>query len=191
MIKTVKTRIARGEYAEATGKLIEGLSLDKHHYELNMLLASIYEKEKDYKKAELVFKDLLTDRPEDTELFLKLGFTLSIQGKYEVAFEIYKKLLSIEPSSLEAIEMLANLGYELKRYEESAFYVEAFLKKQPRSVDMLYLLAVDYLELGRRKEALAHLHRLHEIEPYNAKISELMNRIELEVEMQSNFTPQN
>jgi tetratricopeptide (TPR) repeat protein len=92
---------------------VEGLSIDKFNKELNCLLASLYENEKDYKRAEIVYKDLIILHPMDTELYLKLGFVIVIQSKYEIAYEIYKKLHDLDPHNTEAMNMLAHITHEI------------------------------------------------------------------------------
>ena len=79
LTKVVKTKIARGEFSEAKSKIIEGLTVDKFDKELNCLLASLYERDKDYRRAELVYKDLVIVHETDPELYTKLGFALSMQ----------------------------------------------------------------------------------------------------------------
>jgi tetratricopeptide (TPR) repeat protein len=93
LAKIIRTKIARGEITEARTKIIEGLSIDKWHKDLNCLLASLYERDNEYRKAELIYKDLILVHDTDAEIYMKLGFSLSIQGKFEIAYEIYKKLL--------------------------------------------------------------------------------------------------
>lgn len=139
--KLAKTKIARGEFTEAKGKIIEGLAFDKFDKELNCLLASLYERDKDFKKAELVYKDLIVVHDTDPEIYMKLGFALSMQAKYEIAFEIYKKLHAITDGSDEATEMLANLAYQLERFEDARNSAKEYLRKHPRNVEMLNLLA--------------------------------------------------
>ncbi|EKD29407.1 MAG: hypothetical protein ACD_78C00422G0010 [uncultured bacterium (gcode 4)] len=187
IIKNVKTRIARGEFWEARSRIVEGLSIEKFNKELNCLLASLYEKEHDYKKAELIYKDLILLNDTDPELYLKLGFALSIQGKYEIAYEIYKRLHFLEKENFETIEMLANIGHQLSHHDESNEYARLFLKKHPHSVDMLYLTAVNYINLEDRKKALEYLKKIRTIDPYNGKIQELIKKVELEAEMENNF----
>ncbi len=185
--KLAKTKIARGEFTEAKAKIIEGLTYDKFDKELNCLLASLYEREKDFKKAELVYKDLIVVHDTDPEIYLKLGFALSMQTKYEIAFEIYKKLHAITGGSDEAVEMLANLAYQLERYEEARNSAKEYLKKHPRNVEMLNLLASSQANLGERKEALETLEKLRVIDPYNSKIREFAEKIALELELEGNF----
>ena len=187
IVKIVKTKIARAEFTEAKGKIIEGLALDKFDKDLNCLLASLYERDKDFKKAELVYKDLIVVHDTDPEIYMKLGFALSMQGKYEIAFEIYRKLHSITDGSDESVEMLANLAYQLERFEDSRNSAKEYLKKHPRNVEMLNLLASSQANLGERREALETLEKLRVIDPYNARIREFAEKISLEIELEGNF----
>lgn len=185
--KLAKTKIARGEFTEAKGKIIEGLAFDKFDKELNCLLASLYERDKDFKKAELVYKDLIVVHDTDPEIYMKLGFALSMQAKYEIAFEIYRKLHAITDGVDEAIEMLANLAYQLERYEEARNSAKEYLRNHPRNVEMLNLLAFSQANLGERREALETLDKLRVIDPYNAKIREFAEKLALELELEGNF----
>ncbi|MDD2565375.1 MAG: hypothetical protein PHZ26_00535 [Candidatus Gracilibacteria bacterium] len=187
IIKFAQTKINRGEYSDAKAKIIEGLSIDKFNKQLNLQLASLYEKDKDYKKAEFIYKDLIVLNDHDTEIYLKLGFILSIQTKYEVAFEIYKKLNSLDKSNVEAIEMLANLAHHLGNYEDSKAYSKIFLKKSPRNVDILYLQSLNLINLEERKDALETLLKVKQLEPYNIKVNELIEKLKLEIELEKNF----
>lgn len=187
LIKTIKTRIARGEFSEARARIIEGLSIEKFNKDLNCLLASLYEKDRDYKKAELIYKDLILMNDTDPELYLKLGFALSIQGKYEIAYEIYKRLLSLDEHNTETVDMLANLGHQLGYHGESNEYAYIFLKKNPHNTDILYLTAINHINLEERISALGSLKKIRTIDPYNGKIQELIKKIELELELENNF----
>lgn len=187
LIKNIKTSIARGEFNEARARIIEGLSIEKFNKDLNCLLASLYEKERDYKKAELIYKDLILLNDTDPELYLKLGFALSIQGKYEIAYEIYKRLHSLDEHSTETVDMLANLGHQLGKHLESNEYAYMFLKKNPHNTDILYLTVINHINLEERNPALISLKKIRTIDPYNNAIQELIKKIELELEMENNF----
>lgn len=45
LTSSARTLIARGMFVEARALIVEGLSLDKHHRELNLMLGQIYEQE--------------------------------------------------------------------------------------------------------------------------------------------------
>ncbi len=187
LVKFVRTKLARAEFHEARSKIVEGLAIDKWNKELNYLLASIYERDKDYKKAELIYKDLVLVHETDPEIYMKLWFALSIQGKYEIAYEIYKRILSIVDTHTEALEMLANLAFELKKYDEVVMYARQFLKNHPHSTDILSLLAFSLITLSRREEALEIIAKLKNLDPYNPRIREMKEKIELELELSKQF----
>lgn len=186
-IKTIKSKMVRWEFTEAKAKIIEWLSIDKFNKDLNCFLAEIYEKDKDYKKAEFIYKDLIVLNDLDIEIYLKLWFILSVQGKYEVAYEIYKKLHSIDESNIEAIEMLANLWHHLWYFEDSKVFAKKFLKNNPRNIDILYLQALNYMNLHERLNALEMLNKVKTLEPYNVKVNELIEKVGLEIELEKNF----
>lgn len=186
-IKVTKTKLARWEYSDAKAKIIEWLSIDKFNKELNLLLASIYEKDKDYKKAELIYKDLIVLNDLDIEIYLKLWFVLSVQAKYEVAYEIYKKLHFIDESNIEAIEMLANLSHHLSYFSDSKQHAKKFLKNNPRNIDIIYLQALNHINLCERQDALEMLNKVKQLEPYNGKVLDLIDKLKLELELEKNF----
>lgn len=186
-VKLIRTKIARGEFTDARAKIIEGLAVDKWNKDLNCLLASLYERDKDYKKAEFIYKDLILVHDTDPEIYMKLGFALSIQGKFEIAFEIYKRLANLSEAHIEAIEMLANLAHELGRFEESAEYAKQFLKAHPRNADILSVLAVSLIALERKEEALETIEKLKNLDPYNPRIREMKDKLELELELAKKF----
>jgi tetratricopeptide (TPR) repeat protein len=187
--KLVRTKIARWEISDARSKIIEGLAMDKWNKELNCLLASLYERDNDYRKAEFIYKDLILVHETDAEIFMKLGFSLSIQGKFEIAYEIYKKLLDISESHIEAAEMLANIAHELGKHDSAVEHAKMFLRKHPRNADMLTVLSVSLIHLERKVEALEALEKLKLLDPYNPRIREMKEKLELELELSEKFVP--
>jgi tetratricopeptide (TPR) repeat protein len=83
--------------------------------------------------------------------------------------------------------MLANLGFELEKYAESKHHAKMFLKKYPRNYDMLHLLAMSHMKLEEREEALDALRKIKTIDPYNGKIQDMIDKVNLEIEMEKNF----
>lgn len=187
IIARSKLKIARAEYGEARTLIIEGLSLDRFHRELNLLLASLYEIHKDYKKAELIYKDLVVTRDTDTELYLRLAFVLAVQGKHEIAYEVYRKLISLDEGNMEATEMLANLAHKLDKHEETLEYAKRYLKRYPNHLDTLWLVVSSHLSLGNKPQAVEILKKVQTLDPYNADIGTLMEKLNLEIDMARNF----
>jgi tetratricopeptide (TPR) repeat protein len=60
--------------------------------ELNILLAQLYEKEQDFEKAEILFRDLLLHHdPAKSDVYVYLGNNLIHQNKNNLAYDIFKK----------------------------------------------------------------------------------------------------
>lgn len=96
IVNMVRTLIARGHIDEARAFIVSGLAIDKNHRELNLLMASLFEREHTYEKAEFIFKDLALAFPDDIEILTHLATSLAMQRKYEVSYELYKKILALK-----------------------------------------------------------------------------------------------
>ena len=85
LVSSSRTLIARGMMSEARTLIIEGLSLDKHHRDLNLLLGQIYEQDGQYEKSEYIYKDMAEIYSGDIEILEKLANVLIIEKKYIIA----------------------------------------------------------------------------------------------------------
>jgi tetratricopeptide (TPR) repeat protein len=86
--------------------------------------------------------------------------------------------------------MLANLAHHLSNFEDSRLYAKMFLKKNPRNIDILYLQSLNLINLEERKDALEILSKIKQIEPYNVKVNELIEKLKLEIVLENNFSKQ-
>jgi tetratricopeptide (TPR) repeat protein len=109
LVANARTLIARGHVPEAQTIIIEGLSLNKNHRDLNLLLGQIYEQSGAYDKAEYIYKDLAEISPNDTEILEKLGNVLIIEKKYHIAAEIYKKIHTESGDTETTLYMLTHI----------------------------------------------------------------------------------
>jgi hypothetical protein len=62
-----------------------------------------------------------------------------------------------------------------------------FLKTYPRNADMLTILSVSLIELGQKSDALEALEKLKNIDPYNPRVREMKDKLELELELAATF----
>jgi tetratricopeptide (TPR) repeat protein len=186
LLTHIRTRLARHDDAEARSLIIEWLSLDKNHRELNILLASLYEKEKRYTKSEIVYRDIAKLYPEDTEILGKLASNLITLGKYDIAYEIQKKLVSLDSKESNLFTMIG-LSWELRNASETLEYAKLYLKQFPKNPDVLWIKAQALIDLGERKEAVEDLIKLKHLSPYNTELSELIQKLLMEEEMGKNF----
>ncbi|USN58748.1 MAG: hypothetical protein H6767_01230 [Candidatus Peribacteria bacterium] len=115
--KRVKMNASKGYIDTAKALIVEGLAIDKFHKELNIELANIYEKEKNYIKSEYIYRDLIDVLEDDFEILKRLGFSLAMQKKYFEAISIYKKAYKKHRADFEIVDILTNLNFEIEDYK--------------------------------------------------------------------------
>lgn len=172
LIKKIRLNISIGEYDIAKNLVVEWLVIDKFNIEINTELAQIYMLEKDYHKAEYIYKDLLLVHDEHFDTLKKLGYVLAVQEKYELSLEVYKKAYEINPQDDEVVNMLAHLCYHNEFYYDSIEYLKIFLKNIPRDVENLILLWACYRAVGEINESIFAYTKVLEIQPYNEAVKE-------------------
>lgn len=74
---------------------------------------------KEYSKAEHLFKKILSVEPNYADIQNLLGVIYHIEGKFEAAMELFEKALKINPHYTEAILNLAVLYNDLGKYKEA------------------------------------------------------------------------
>lgn len=183
----VKTLIARWYNQDARALIIQWLALDKNHRELNLILGSIYESERQAQKAEYIYKDLALMYPEDWEILERLANILIIEKRYELALEIYKKIITITGETEWSLYIMTHLAHELHHDEELYAYARRYQKNWPNNPDILTLLAEAEIAIGERQSAIQTLIKLKNLTPYNNEIMETIAKLKMEEELAGNF----
>lgn len=182
-----RTLIARGQIEDARTLIVSGLAIEKNHRDLNLLMASIYEREHAFAKAEYLLKDITTEHPDDIELLNHLAMNLALQHKYDVAYALYEKILGLNGESEDILYTLTHLASELSRTDDVYLYAKNYLKQYPRNPDILWLYSQAQIAQGERKEAVETLIKLKNLTPYNQEIVDLIAKLMTEEELAGNF----
>jgi len=178
IIKKVKLNSSKWYFDTSKNLIVEWLSIDKNNKQLNMQLAFIYEKEKNYWNAEYIYKDLLENYNGDYEIMKKLWYLLIIQEKYIESLLIYESLHNKKKSDNEVIEILSDLNFSLEKYKKSLKYTNLYLSSNPRDVNKLYMKAVCLDNLNKIDESIEVYKRIIELQPYNTKAKESLISIQ-------------
>lgn len=188
IVKHAQSRLAQGMIAEARAKVIEGLALKKTHYALTALLGQTYEAESNYRKAEIIYKDLVesSDR-EDKDVLKRLANAIAMQQKFDVALVVYERLRRIDPNDLSIVLTIAHLQFELKNYEEAREAAKFVLRGHPRNTDMLMIVAESSIALSDKVSALEAYEKLINLNPYDGEVAAIIARLRLEIELSNNF----
>ena len=187
LVSSVRTLIARGMTAEARTLIVEGLSLDKYHRELNLFLGQIYEWDGHYEKSEYIYKDLAELHPDDIEILEKLANVLIVEKKYQIASEIYKKILASTGNTETTLYMLTHISNTLKNSETTLKYAKQYILQWPKNPEIISLLATTQVALWLRRDAIETYKTLKNLTPYSSEITETLHKLLLEEELANNF----
>ncbi|MCB9807385.1 hypothetical protein H6768_05970 [Candidatus Peribacteria bacterium] len=133
--KSVQAKLVVREYEEARSEIIKGLMIDRNNEDLNILLAQLYEKEQDYEKAEILFRDIILHHDsKKADAYIYLGNNLIHQGKDLLAFDVFKKGLEKDTRNAQLLETLAELAYDLHEYEEALIYSRRLTETQSKNI---------------------------------------------------------
>lgn len=187
IISSARTLIARGMIIEAKALIIEWLSFEKDHRDLNFLLGTIYEQEWQYDKAEYIYKDMAELHPNDLEILEKLANVLIIEKKYHIASEIYKKIHSSTGNTETTLYMLTHISNTLEDHHGTLQYAKQYVLQWPKNPEIIWLLANVQVTLGHRKDAIETYKHLKNLTPYSSEISEILQKLLIEEELANNF----
>jgi Tfp pilus assembly protein PilF len=187
LIQQIRTNIARGHIADAKALIVTGLALDKKNRDLNIILAELYELDRQFDKAEYIYKDLAEENPNDTQILEKLANILIIQKRYEIALALYQKIVDLSSETEGNLYIMTHLASELGQTEEKYEYAKRYQKKYPNNPDILGLLAQAEIELWYRQDAIQTLIKLKNLTPYNHEITQMIAKLVTEEELANNF----
>ncbi len=178
IVKRAKLNKTKWYYSAAKSLIIEWLSIDKLNKDLNLELASIYEEEKEYKKAEYIYNDLLNAFSDNFEILKKLWYNLAVQNRYKESIDVYVRWYAKNSWDVEIMEFLADLNYEIKDYKKSLKYTKIFLKQYPRNTEKLKMRWFCHETLWEIENAISTYKKVMELQPYNSKVSEKIKYLE-------------
>ena len=187
IINNIKTLIARGQIDDARALIVSGLSIEKANRELNLLMASLYERDHAFAKAEFILKDIAIENPDDIEVLTHLATDLAMQRKYDVSYELYKKILSLGGETEECLYTLTHLASEMSLSEDIILYARSYLKQYPHNPEILWIYTQWLISLWHRREAVETLIKLKNLTPYNQEIADLIQKLVTEEELAGNF----
>lgn len=184
ILKKVKVHIMKWYFDSARALIIEWLAIDKFNKDLNLDLATIYEKEKKYQNAEYIYKDLMDVLQDDFEIKKKLWFNLAMQLKFTDSLKIYEAAHKQKKSDNDVINMLSEIAYNVWQYKKCFQYVTLFLKDKPRDVEKMFMkcACLESAVYGDEKsisEAINLYKKILELQPYNTKARDKLKHYQI------------
>ncbi len=124
------------------------------------LLAAIYEREKKYDQAELIFKKVLTADPLNAAAANYLGYMLADRGvRLDESVKYIQKALQLEPSNGAYLDSLGWAYYKMNRLDLAELNLEKAAQRITSDPTIHEHLGRLYLQMGKQEQAEAQWER--------------------------------
>lgn len=112
-----------------------------------------FERNKDWKDADVFFKNTIKYSPNNARLHLNFGNACSDQGKDDDALQEYLTAVKLQPKYAEAYSNIGSIYLARGEYQKAKEYVDMALKLKPDIVNNLLMRGILYEEEGDVKKA--------------------------------------
>ncbi|NDY73816.1 cytochrome c biogenesis factor [Desulfobacter hydrogenophilus] len=124
---------------------------------------SDYFEAKQYKKAEIEFKNALQIDGTDIQTLMKLGNTFMKLGQVKEAFSVFSSVEKKDPDNIEALGTLAKFYFLDKKLAETQMRIDKILEKDPSNIGALFLKGRVLARRNQVDEARAIFEKILEI----------------------------
>ena len=122
---------------------------------------------KDYKKAEILYKKALASEPSNYDVIRHLGILNQDLEKYEEAYNLFIQAVKINPQGFEAINNLATIHINNKNYDLALKCLNRSLEINGNYVPTINNLAGYYHKVHEPKKALEFSFKSLSLQPNN------------------------
>jgi len=168
--KRVQVNSSKWYFDTAKNLIVEGLAIDNNNKDINLELAGIYGKEKNYKNAQYIYEDLIIRLEDNYEVIKKLAYSLALQWKFKKSIKQYCVAFQKRKSDMEVIDALANLYFESGDHENCLKYTKLYIMEKPRNVDKLMMKGICLEKLGQNSDAVSSYKKILQLQPYNSDV---------------------
>lgn len=138
--------------AERTLNSAEKLFKNKESY--HFMLGSMYERQKDYDRAEKTFKKVLELNPQHAASLNYLGYMLADRGvRLEESLEFIKKAVELDPNNGAYLDSLGWAYFKLNRIDDAETYLKKALERVRKDPTIHEHLGDVYYQKSQFKEA--------------------------------------
>ncbi len=120
LLEDAKDAIASGSYAAASKSLVAAMKIDPENWDARYLMAYVHVAREDYEAADVLFTDILEDRPDNVSALLLHAASLMARGSYAEAQKSVAKAIKANPSYYAGYYDMATLLVEMGSSKETA-----------------------------------------------------------------------
>lgn len=106
---------------------------------------------KEYKKAEIEYKNAAQIDNKDTTVLLKLGDTFMKTGQLKSAFALYSNVEKLDPENIEALVKLSKFYFLDRKLPETQDRIDKILK-DPKNLEALFIRGQVLIRKSRLKK---------------------------------------
>ncbi len=162
---------AQQRYQEAKHHLQRTLSMEPDLLRPKHFLAFVYDQLGRQDSAEVMYKELLQEVPDEPLYLNNLAYLYAVQGKnLEIALEYVKKALERAPNNASYLDTMGWVYYKMGQYEEAREYISEALNQDSTNAEVLDHMGDVYTKLGDQEMAQEFYRRALEKNPDDPSI---------------------
>ncbi len=144
------------KFKEAEKVLLNSEKSFKNKESFLFMRGALYERQKEYEKAEEIFNRILAIQPKHAASLNYLGYMWADRGvKLEESLELIKKAVELEPNNGAYLDSLGWVYFKLSRIEEAEDYLKKALDRVRKDPTIHEHLGDLYYRKGQYEEARA------------------------------------
>ena len=143
----------QGKQEAAMGNYLKAIEIDNQFFPAKINLAMLYNGQKKNREAERLFREVLRDNPEQTEIYYSLGLLLAEMNRYDEAATNLEKAGEKMPQQS---RIFYNLGLVYQYLQQPVKAEKTFLKAlalEPENQSYIYALVDFYIKSGQPAKA--------------------------------------
>ena len=156
--------IGKGEEADAAFEASFALNPQRR----KLALAAEHHKQGRHDEAQRLYRELLSDSPENVDAMRLLAGILTNKSETEESEALLQRAISLAPDYALALLDLGQIYHEQHRYGEALDCFQRACRLQPTAAKPHYLLASTLAPVGRTEDSLASYRRALELQPKHA-----------------------
>lgn len=180
-MRQVEMLLAKNDFEEAKKGLIRAMGLTPDDLPVGLKLAKLYMQTEDYKKAEMLYRELLEKDPNNASIHEAIGRIKLMEKAYKEAVQFYVRAVELDQKDDQKLVALGQIYHLMMRYGVAAECFKRAAELKPREVDYLFLLADSCVADEDYENALFTYERVLTIEPYNEQAKSLSQDVRLKM----------
>ncbi len=143
------------EMAEALTKAEEFADGDDEIQTVTFMRGAMYERQKDFEKAEAEFRKVLARNPENASALNYLGYMLADRNvRLEESFQMIKKAVDLDPGNAAYLDSLGWIYFRMGKFHEAELALKQALQRMSKDPTIHDHLGDVYFEQGDLRQAV-------------------------------------